>query len=154
MNNPRFFGTTAAAVLASLLVAIIALAGTVSSGVFAGGYPYPLTPEAAREGYFFGRGSDRAAVVEFLGRYSHGFSADGKSPYVGVGELHTPFERIVRRGWENPGDYSAQASEADISERFRVPRWPDSRLFRSLHGRCWPHPGPPRGICGGNFTSA
>jgi hypothetical protein len=75
----------------------------------------PLQPEAVREAYFFGRSSDRAKVMEFLGQYTRRFELRSAGPNAGYIELRTPYQQVVLRSWEKQADYSAQRAQIDYS---------------------------------------
>ena len=79
------------------------------------GLDYPLSPEAARGAYFFGQSSDRGKAADFLGRYLRVYSPesaiifhgkDGDS-FVGRVELRTPYQRILKKSFENSWVYGA-----------------------------------------------
>jgi hypothetical protein len=74
---------------------------------------YPLSPEEVRQAYFFGRSSDRGKVSEFLGQYIRVFQPHEGGTFVGRIELCTPYQRVVRRSWDNQADYSAQQAQID-----------------------------------------
>jgi hypothetical protein len=87
----------------------------------ASGFDYPLSPETVREAYFFGQSSERGKAADFLGRYLridspesaiifHG--KDGDS-FVGRVELRTPYQRILKKSFENSSGYTAQQAEKD-----------------------------------------
>jgi hypothetical protein len=78
-------------------------------------YDYPLSPEAVREAYYFGRSSDRGKVAEFLGQYVRVFPSQNRNTLVGRIELRTPYQRVVQRSWDNQADYSAQLAESDYA---------------------------------------
>jgi len=75
----------------------------------------PLQPESVREAYFFGRSSDRAKIMEFLGQYTRRFELRSGGPNVGTIELRTPYQQVVLRSWEKQADYSAQRAQIDYS---------------------------------------
>jgi hypothetical protein len=75
----------------------------------------PLQPESVREAYFFGRSSDRAKIMEFLGQYTRRFELRSGGPNVGSIELRTPYQQVVLRSWEKQADYSAQRAQIDYS---------------------------------------
>jgi hypothetical protein len=78
-------------------------------------YDYPLSSEAVREAYFFGCSSDRGKVANFLGQYVRIFHSDNQISFVGRIELRTPYQRIVKRSWDNQANYSAQQAESDYA---------------------------------------
>jgi len=75
----------------------------------------PLPPESVREAYFFGRSSDRAKIMEFLGQYTRRFELRSGGPNVGTIELRTPYQQVVLRSWERQADYSAQRAQIDYA---------------------------------------
>jgi hypothetical protein len=83
-------------------------------------YDYPLSPEAVREAYHFGRSSDRGKVAEFLGQYTRVFPSQERSTLVGRIELRTPYQRVVQRSMDNQADYSAQQAEKDYAAQSGV----------------------------------
>ncbi len=83
----------------------------------AGAYDFPLSPEAVREAYFFGKSSDRGKVAKFLGDYIRVFHSQDASSFPGIIELRTPYQRVVKRSWENQADYNAQQAESDYAEQ-------------------------------------
>ncbi len=78
-------------------------------------YEYPVSPQAIRQAYFFGRSTERAKVLNFLGQYVRRFEPRNGGPGVGRIELRTPYERIVLRSWDNQPGYSAQQAQLDYS---------------------------------------
>lgn len=78
-------------------------------------YDYPLSPEAVREAYFFGRSSDGGKVMEFLGRYMHRFPSENRKVSPGIIELRTPYERIVKKSRDDQVNYSAQQAAIDYA---------------------------------------
>jgi hypothetical protein len=78
-------------------------------------YNYPLSPEAVREAYFFGRSSDSGKVAEFLGEYIRVFHSQNGNTFPGRIELRTPYQRVVQRSWEIQAAYSAQQAEIDYA---------------------------------------
>jgi hypothetical protein len=76
---------------------------------------YPLQPESVSEAYFFGRSTDRAKVLEFLGQYTRRIQPQRGGPNVGYFELRTPYEQVVLRSWENQTGYSAQQAQIDYA---------------------------------------
>ena len=84
---------------------------------------WPLSPEAVRDAYFFGQGSDRIRVAEFLGQYlrvygseeQHLFHGQDGDSLVGRIELRTPYQMVVRKSWENTVNYSEQQAQIDIA---------------------------------------
>lgn len=81
----------------------------------AAAFVYPLSEEAIREAYFFGRSTDRQKVVEFLRQYTRRFQPQNAGPGVWEIELHTPYEQVVLRSWENWAGYSAQQAQIDYA---------------------------------------
>ena len=87
----------------------------------ASGFDHPLSPEAMREAYFFGQSSDRGKAADFLGRYLRIYSPEsaiifhGKDGdfFVGKVELRTPYQRILKKSFENSSGYTAQQAEKD-----------------------------------------
>jgi len=80
-------------------------------------FDWPLSPEAVREAYFFGKGSDRAKVAKFLGQYEQMPLAQDKNLFAGRIELHTPYQRVVQRAWESVSNYSAQQAQIDFASQ-------------------------------------
>ena len=79
-------------------------------------FEWPVSPETVREAYFFGRSSDRAKVLEFLGQYEHVFQLRDSNSLVGRIELHTPYQRVVQQSWEaSASNYSAQQAKMDYA---------------------------------------
>jgi hypothetical protein len=83
-------------------------------------FDWPVSPEAVREAYFFGRGSDRAKIAEFLGQYVRVFQLPDKNSFVGRIELHTPYQRVVQCSWETTSIYSAQQAQIDYASQSDV----------------------------------
>jgi hypothetical protein len=80
-------------------------------------FDWPLSLEAVREAYFFGRGTDRAKVAEFLGQYVRVTQPQDRNSLVGRIELHTPYQRVVQRSWETVSNYSAQQAQIDFASQ-------------------------------------
>jgi hypothetical protein len=80
-------------------------------------FDWPLSPEAVREAYFFGRGSDRTKVAEFLGQYIRVLQPQDSNSFAGRIELHTPYQRVVQRSWETTANYSAQQAQIDYASQ-------------------------------------
>lgn len=78
-------------------------------------YVYPFSEESIREAYFFGSGSAREKVGEFLGQYLRRFPLADTGPSVREVEFRTPYERVVRRSSENSVGYSAQQAQKDYA---------------------------------------
>ena len=104
---------------------------TLALALVARAYEYPLSPEAIREAYFFTRSNDRAKVAGFLGQYIRRFRPKVDGPDVGAVELHTPYQQVVRRSWENQTGYSAQQAQADYAIK---PEFIEVRAFLYLGG--------------------
>jgi hypothetical protein len=85
-------------------------------------FDWPLSPEAVREAYFFGRSSDRAMVAEFLGQYERVFRDRDRDSFVRSIELHTPYQSVVQRSSETVSIYSAQQAQIDYASRFEIVR--------------------------------
>ena len=90
---------------------------TLSFGAGCCAFEWPLSPEAVREAYFFGRGSDRAKVAELLGQYIRLFQPKDRKSFAGSIELHTPYQRVLQRSWETTSIYSAQQAQIDYASR-------------------------------------
>jgi hypothetical protein len=88
---------------------------TFSLGAECCAFDWPLSPEVVREAYFFGRGSDRAKVAEFLGQYIWVPQAHDRNSFAGRIELRTPYQRVVQRSWETTANYSAQQAQIDYA---------------------------------------
>jgi hypothetical protein len=71
-----------------------------------------LSPESVREAYFLGRSSDRAKVLQFLGRYRRIFTLQVKPSEVGTIEIFTPYQKVVQNSWSKLS-YSSQQAEKD-----------------------------------------
>jgi hypothetical protein len=120
---------------ALLLGLILALPGKA--------YRYPLSPEAIREAYFFGRGGDEAHVEKFLAQYKHTFDPPKGRPGVFQIELRTPYQQVASRSWERrTTGYSAQQAQLDYRAQPDLVR---VRVFIVLGGaplrRSEPEPG-------------
>lgn len=82
----------------------------------AASYVYPISEEAVREAYFFGRSTDREKVANFLGQYLRRFALPNNCPCVLEIELRTPYEQVVLRSLENSTiGYSAQQAQKDYA---------------------------------------
>jgi hypothetical protein len=99
---------------AQFVLRVILLTAALAASVCA--YDYPLSSTAIRQAYFFGRSTDRAKVAEFLAQYEHRFHPQQGGPGVGLIELRTPYEEVVRRSSENQTTgYSAQQAQIDYA---------------------------------------
>jgi hypothetical protein len=78
-------------------------------------YLYPLSDESIREAYFFGRSANRQKVLHFLANYILRIEPPIGTPNVREIELHTPYEQVVQRSWENFAGYSAQQAQKDYA---------------------------------------
>ena len=85
-------------------------------------FDWPLSPEAVREAYFFGKGSDRAKVAKFLGQYEQMPQPQDKNSSAGRIELHTPYQRVVQRAWESTTNYSVQQAQIDFASQSDIVR--------------------------------
>jgi hypothetical protein len=94
-------------------------------------YDWPLSPEAVREAYFFGRSSDRGKVAKFLGEYVRHFPPQGGNSAVGIIELRTPYQHVVQQSWENQAGYSAQQAQIDYASHANLV---EVRVYISFHG--------------------
>jgi hypothetical protein len=95
---------------------------TFSIGAEGRAFDWPLSPEAVREAYFFGRSSDRAGVAEFLRQYERVFQVRDRDSFVWRIELHTPYQSVVQRSSEAVGIYSAQQAQIDYASQSEILR--------------------------------
>jgi hypothetical protein len=109
----RYLGKDKLSWLLRLMVPLLAF----SIGAECCAFDWPVSPEAVREAYFFGRGSDRVKVAEFLGQYIWVPQPQDRNSFAGRIELHTPYQRVVQRSWETTANYSAQQAQIDYASQ-------------------------------------
>jgi hypothetical protein len=109
----RYVGKVKVKWLSRLLLSFL----TSGIGAECCAFDWPVSPEAVREAYFFGRGTDRAKVAEFLGQYVRVIRPRDRNSLVGRIELYTPYQRVVQRSWETVSNYSAQQAQIDFASQ-------------------------------------
>jgi hypothetical protein len=109
-------------------------------------YEYPLSPEAIREAYFFGK-ANPDKKTEFLEKYTHHLPLPKSGPYVAWIEVETPFACVVKKVARMPLNYHAQEAEQDFLGKpgcFHVrveidftPTYPDPRAATAVRSDFW-----------------
>ena len=103
-------------------------------------YEYPLSSEAIREAYLFGKGPDSAGS-DFLASYAHTLPKLKIGPYTSIVRIETPYSQIAEHARETQ-NYDSQDAVKDFLNKpavFRVYldicfRYPDPSLGTSEAG--------------------